>query len=558
MLVHRAVCIGSASLLLLLVNAGCSRNWLAERGFIPVSHGWRSYRNDNWRTGNQPFASKLSDPKAVKTLAVRWVFPATGKVPGFFDASPIVVNGTVFVGSNGGYMYAIDEESGALKWQYPPSSAPGLVSPASDPRECKLTCYGIGSSASYWDRDDDGAIVFGAQDPALDKFGSARLYALNARTGTLIWKSDPVAILNGTALNSHTELHERIKYSSPLIFNDRAYVGVSDAYYDHPIQNGRVVAVDLQTGHIDPVFNYVSTGSHRGGDVWNSPAAGSEGVFFTTGNTRHVGPADQPEPSPNYGLSMVRVDKKTGAVVWAFQPVPYDLDKDPDWAAGATVMSASCGELVASVQKDGWAYAVDAGGGIPASPNVRWQFPPTGYPFAGYEHGGDDYKHPGAAWNDVFIVTTGGESRPADVTAGYGVLQALNACEKSEANRVRWIAQIPDAKPDKPGSGGPGYAVGSPTVTGGVVYVGTNTGHLIVLADPSIWPASGSQCSNVKYANEADCERNNYVLVSTPAVLANVSLPDGGDIAGLRREPALADGKVFVANNLGHIYMLSP
>jgi outer membrane protein assembly factor BamB len=187
---------------------------------------------------------------------------------------------------------------------------------------------------------------------------------------------------------------------------------------------------------------------------------------------------------------------------------------------------------------------------------VRWQFPPTGYPFNGYEHSGDDYKHPGAAWNDVFIVTTGGESRPLDVKLGYGLLQALNACETSEANRVRWIAKIPDA--DLLGSGGPGYAVGSPTVTGGIIYVGTNLGHLIVLADPSIWPASGSQCSSVQYTNEADCKKNNKVLVPTPAVLANVRLPDDGDIAGLRREPALADGRVFVATNRGHVYMLAP
>ncbi len=68
--------------------------------------------------------------------------------------------------------------------------------------------------------------------------------------------------------------------------------------------------------------------------------------------------ANNPKPNPNYGLSMVRVDKDTGQVKWAFQPVPFELDNDPDWAAGATVMSTSCGELVASVQKDGWSYAV--------------------------------------------------------------------------------------------------------------------------------------------------------------------------------------------------------
>jgi outer membrane protein assembly factor BamB len=561
----RATWLWSALLLASIVLwSGCTHDRAGSNSLFfsssqsSPSHGWPTYRYDSSRTGDQPFASKLSDPKAVKNLGVKWVFTANDS--GYFGASPIVVNGTVFIGNSSGHFYAIDENSGTLKWQYPIPPDPPLVSPAlPGSRECKLACYGIGSSATYWDRDNEGAVVFGAQDPTLEpKLGSARLYALNARTGALIWKSDPVAIINGTDTHSLKELHERIKYSSPLVFNGHAYIGVADAYFDRPLQNGRVVAVDLQTGHIDPQFSYVSTGSHRGGAVWNSPAAGAEGVFFTTGNTRHDVLGDQiPEPSPNHGLSMIRVDKNTGSVIWGFQPVPYALDGDPDWAAGAAVMPASCGELVASVQKDGWAYAVDAGTNVPHPPSVKWQFPPTGYPFTGYAHGDSDYKHPGAAWNDVFIVTTGGEDLTVDgVSAGYGKLQALNACETNEANRVRWIADIPDANLSN--DAGPGYAIGSPTVTGGIVYVGTNMGHLIVLADPSIWPSAGARCSNIRYSEAAECLKNNYVFVPVPTVLADIKLPDGGDIAGIRDEAALADGKVFVATNMGHVYMLAP
>ncbi len=522
-------------------------------------HGWNTYRNDASRTGNQPFASPLSDPKAVKTLSVKWTFTAHEG----FSASPVIAKGTVFIGSSAGNFYAIDEDTGTLKWRYPNPPEPALVSAMSP---CKVgACYGIGSSASYWDRDQDGAIIFGAQDPTLDpRLGSARLYALNAKTGALIWKSDPVAVINGTNTSgkgtSLTEQHERIKYSSPLIFNSRAYVGISDAFFDRPIQNGRVVAVDLQTGHIDANFSYLSTGNHHGGDVWNSPAAGADGVYFTTGNTRRwENDVLVPEPSPNHGLSMIRVDKNAGTVVWAFQPVPYDLDDDPDWAAEATVMTTSCGELVASVQKDGWAYAVNAGTGAAGPPNVKWQFPPTGFPFTGYIHGNSDYKHPGAAWNDVFIVSAGGEGLAATdgVKDGYGKLQALNACETTEANRVRWIIDIPNADVDG-GSGGPGYAIGTPTVTGGIVYIGTNLGHVVVLADPSVWPASGTRCSNIRYASADDCLKNNYVLVPVPTILANVTLPDNGNIAGMRDEAALADGKVFVATNMGHVYMLAP
>ena len=57
-------------------------------------------------------------------------------------------------------------------------------------------------------------------------------------------------------------------------------------------------------------------------------------------------------------------------LIWQHQPVPYALDDDPDWAAGAVVTLSSCGTLITSQQKDGWAWSVDAGTG-----HARWAFP---------------------------------------------------------------------------------------------------------------------------------------------------------------------------------------
>jgi hypothetical protein len=193
-------------------------------------------------------------------------------------------------------------------------------------------------------------------------------------------------------------------------------VGIHDTG-DSPIQQGRVVAVDLNTGHLTG-FQFLGTGNapgdgSRGGGVWNALATDGTDVYFTTGNTQPAPWCTPPygiqncplktEPPNDHGLSMIRVDKDTGAVKWALRPVPFFFDGDPDWAAGAAVMSTSCGELIASVQKDGWS----------SNP--------------GQVHGDDDYRRPGAAWNDVFIVRTGGENLVADgVAASYSKLHALN------------------------------------------------------------------------------------------------------------------------------------
>ena len=509
---------------------------------------WPNYRYVLFRNANQPTATALSDPTKVPTLAVRWTFPATGTA-GTFKASPIVVNGTVFIGSMAGYFYAIDAATGALKWQYPAAASPGLV-----PSTTAFS-YGIASSAAYWYRSPDrDVVIFAAQDPSLGAYGSARLFARYADDGSAFWTSDPVATINGATSGSTTELHQTVRYSSPLIYANNVYIGIADSG-DNPIQNGQVVAVDINTGHINTAFSYTSTGT-RGGGVWNAPAADLSGVFFTTGNTHCWNGGCQSEPTPNHGLSMIRVDRDSGVIMWAFQPVPFSMDDDPDWSAGAAVAPASCGERIVSVQKDGWAYALDPGGTTPSAPVVYWQFPPTGYPFSGPDmgvHGDFHYKMPAAIWNDVAIMVAGGELRMADgPTSGYGRLHALNICAGSEATRVRWLLDVPHA------TLGNGYTVGAPTVTGGIVYVGTNQGHVVAIADPNIAPGTGTRCSDVDYTTAAACTAAGYVLVPIPAVLADVAVPDGSSLVGLRNEPALAGGRVFVGSTGGHVYMLSP
>src|SRR6266568_525703 len=538
----RSCCLRVLAIALLLPLYGCN--------------DWRTYRNTEGRGGQQPIGSLLSSVCAVSHhLAIAWGWPSPndpefpgGREQGVFRASPIVVGDTAFIGSSSGYLYALDARTGFKLWQYPPRGEPALNG------TCRWGSYGIGASATYAEINRNAAIIFGAPDPdpTIDSGrGSARLYALNIATHTLIWKSEIVAQISGCTFTR--ELHERIANSSPLVVGKMVYVGVAD-YGDDPIQNGKVVAVDLNTGHIVRTFSYFSTNT-IGGAVWNSPASDGNGIYFTTGNTRTwSGGSTQPEPSVNNGLSMIRVDPATGAIAWKFQPVPYPLDWDPDWAAGAAVMNSSCGEVVESVQKDGWTYAVNANDGT-----CRWQFPPTAernpenpldngckFPVpAGCSvdtegravncpsnHNDTDYKQPGAVWGDVLVISTGGWD--VDVFPGYGVgygytkLHALETCA-NRSNRVRWIRRVPDAV----SAGQDGYPLGAPTVTGGIVYVTTNRGHLVAIADPSVFPPDGYQCSFDIYNPvslpsdwQTRCVQNGYQIVPVPAVLDNVALPD--------------------------------
>jgi outer membrane protein assembly factor BamB len=299
-------------------------------------------------------------------------------------------------------------------------------------------------------------------------------------------------------------------------------------------------------GSIIGSFNFRSV-STRGGGVWSALAGGLEGgVFATTGNTnRHDG---APEPADNHGLSLVRLDPNTGALQWKLQPVPYEEDGDPDWSAGATLMRTRCGPLVASTMKDGWAYAANA-----AAPLVTpWQFPPTAFPFfAGdpYTHGDTRYHRSGAAWRDTFVAMMGGHEVTTSVLAGYSRLHALDACA-GDGGRVRWLADIPGiGTVTDPRA----TTMSPPSLSGGVVYVGTHQGHLVVLADPSVWPTPGLICVRPELTI-AQCQALGLQLVPRPTLLADLALGQGEIIA----EPALAQGRVYVATVGGRVLMLAP
>jgi glucose dehydrogenase len=350
---------------------------------------WPTFRHDNARTGAQPVASALSNPGEVAKLSVKWAFPVGWAQVGPFSAAPIVVGETVFIGNENGYFYALDAATGTLKWQYPPAGQPALLGGNNE-----FLFPGIKSSAAYWDRQPNGAVIFAAQDPLIgpygsdgSPYGSARLFAVDAKLGTLIWKSDIIAEINGLTNSSNTELHERIEHSPPLILNNVVYVGVQS--YDNPTQIGRIVAVDITTGNRIPAstfqFQAVGTpesppGTVRGGAIWNGPATDGTAIYFTTGNTNrdNGNPRLTTGPIPDHGMSMVKIDKASGKINWAFKTVPFSSDCDSDWAAGATVMNTSCGRMIASVQKDGWSYAIEAAN-TPSCPltGQSWQFPPT-------------------------------------------------------------------------------------------------------------------------------------------------------------------------------------
>jgi len=509
----------------LVVISGCSADWPA-------------YRHNPLRTAAQLNHGPLTDPAKVSTLSVGWTFPGAQMAGvGAFRAGPIVYKGVVYIGNSNGRFYAIDAANGNLKWQYPPLAQPALTSTFT----CNPSSEGIASSAMIAGINGTDAVIFGAPDMSIGAhLGSGRLFALNAGTGAEIWKSPEVAVLKNDGVT-----HEQIGYSSPLVFNNHVYIGIAD-HCDDPIQRGKIAAVKLSDGTIDAGFSFFAAGLPRGGGIWGSPA-GWDDVYTNTGNSNIGGP----EPAPDNALSLLRLNKDTGSIVWKWNPVPYSMDNDPDWSATPTIILGSCGTMAASVQKDGWSWAVNAGNGTAGPASVRWAFPPGPWSTGGFNlqdgttHGDTRYLRPGAAWNDVYIVQTGGLDVVADVGSGFHSLYGLNACA-SDADRIRWIKDVPGMAYSSFG-----YTLGPPSVTHGVIFVGTNQGHVVALADPSIYPALGWRCSNPDVPSNI-CVANGFTLVPDPAVLLDLNLNAGS----ITNEIALVGDPVYVATEGGKVFML--
>jgi outer membrane protein assembly factor BamB len=517
------------------------------------------FRNNSQRTGSQAFQSPLSDPARVPSLAVRHQFPAAG-APALspFVGSPVAttVGGhlMVFIGNGNGRFYALDGDTLALVWQYP---AAGVATTLTSTFTCNPSSIGIASSAVITTIAGKTAVVFGAPDSSGGSLGDGRLFALDAATGALIWRSDVVASLTGTTSGSTAELHEQIGFSSPLVWNNHVYVGVAN-HCDDPIQKGRVRGVSLATGALDPAFQFCSVATCgdniRGGGIWSSVAALSQSLYVTTGNVRESYVST--EPSPDYAMSLVAMDQSSGAHQWHAQAVPFAMDADPDFAATVTLGITSCGQMAMATEKDGWTHVVHADGAQVGQ--FAWSFPPHAIPFTpgdGTVHGDDDYKRSGALWGDVYIAMNGGWNLTATSAATSGGLQrlhAFNVCDPT-ASHLRWLVDVP-------GTSGGGYALGHPTVSRGIVYVGTDRGHLVAIADPSVVTSTSARCGNPDVPNVV-CTWAGYPLVPVPTILADVTVPDNG--AMVYTEPSLvtngsSDGRVYVATGAGHVYELTP
>jgi polyvinyl alcohol dehydrogenase (cytochrome) len=276
-------------------------------------------------------------------------------------SQPAVAYGAVYIGSQDGTVYALDEETGCIRWTF---RAPAEVRTAV-----------IVERRALASRHDGSPLVF---------FGDllARVYAVDAFTGEQRWtyKADdhPNATITGSP-----SLHEGTLY---VPVSSLEVTSAADPAYECCTFRGSVVALDARTGQSRWKAYTIPTppkesGRTRvgtrvlapsGAPVWNSPAIDARrGVLYVGTGENYSSPANDTSDA------LIAFRLTDGAMVWHAQKTANDAwnvacmlpdnpncppENGPDVDFGASTIllrDARQGDLLLAGQKSGNVYGVD-------------------------------------------------------------------------------------------------------------------------------------------------------------------------------------------------------
>jgi quinoprotein glucose dehydrogenase len=344
--------------------------------------------------------SPLTDitPANVSTLQIAWRY-GTGeasqgpepKRPTSLEATPIVVEGTLFFSTPLGRVIALDPETGKERWVF-------------DAKVGRSHTFGDWTSrgVSTWlDRQARNGTA--CRRRIIVATVDARLIALDAATGALCQQfgTGGTVDLRQGLRNPPSELEEYEETSPPAVVNDVIVVGsgVADNSRIHAA-SGEIRGFDARTGRRlwswdpvpqnprDPAYGtWKGADAHRTGaaNAWSVIAADPERglVVAPTGSASVDYYGGKRLGENRYANSVVALDAATGRLVWHFQTVHHDLWDYDNASPPALVTLMMKGQATAAVlqaTKTGMLFALDRASGKPLWPVEERRVPPSDVP----------------------------------------------------------------------------------------------------------------------------------------------------------------------------------
>ncbi|MBX3132576.1 MAG: pyrroloquinoline quinone-dependent dehydrogenase [Gemmatimonadaceae bacterium] len=298
-------------------------------------------QTDEWPTyGRDPGGSRFAPHRQINTenvsrLTVAWRFNTGELEPGgrSFEATPILVDGTLFLVTPLGRVFALDPVTGSERWRFE-----AKVSPRAGFGD--FTSRGV----STW-LDSSASVGTVCRRRIIVATVDARLLALDAASGrpcTGFGRSGTVSLRAGLR-NRPFEVAEYEVTSPPAIVNGTIIVGSAIADNNRvEAASGEVRGYDARTGALkwtwDPVpqhRNDPAYASWRGDRAHRTGAANAWSVIAADpARDMVVVPTSSPSPDyfggrrlgrNDYANSVVALRASTGEVLWHFQTVHHDL-----------------------------------------------------------------------------------------------------------------------------------------------------------------------------------------------------------------------------------------
>jgi len=255
-----------------------------------------------------------------------WEFETGGNVL----SSPTVVDGTVYIGSSDGSLYAIDANLGELTWKFETGDSIGRSSPV------------VVDETVY--------------------IGSDNLYAIDTELGELIWEFET----GGKVLASPTVVDETVFCSSDLDTDHNLYAvgaesgdeqwssSLSELYYDHPSAPTVVDGTVFLGSEDDHLY---AVDAESGNEQWSckirDDSIGAQLSSPTVmDGTVFVGSTDG---------SLYAVDVESGDEEWAFE-TEKEIVSSPTATDGTVFVGSTDGSLYAVDVESGdeeWAFETE-------------------------------------------------------------------------------------------------------------------------------------------------------------------------------------------------------
>ncbi len=279
-----------------------------------IPDDWLMWRRTYNAFGYSPLTEINTQNIGKLNIAWAWTMPAGRNI-----ATPLVLDGVLFMHGNGNRVFAFNAQTGDILWRYQKEGLEAAKRP-----------FGPRAIAIYQDRiittTDDGYVV-----------------ALNVKTGVPFWEK---SILSGSLFFS----------GGPLIADGKILLGTSSA---SALGKNFIVSLDAISGKEQWRFytvqgvdegtmdswNGASHAERQGAGIWVPGSYDSDSglVFFGTGNTYRpqLLIADRKSHSNNdalYTNSTIALDIDTGNLAWYFQHLPND-QWNYDWAFERMLMT---------------------------------------------------------------------------------------------------------------------------------------------------------------------------------------------------------------------------